>query len=90
MYAIAFLSTPHIGEDRKNWELVLRRVFSLVGSPDQDIPEPTFRMLASVQQEFSALLNSRSAELHPMQIFCFYEEIEMPGIGEVGFSYSST
>jgi hypothetical protein len=42
-------------------------------------------VLARIQDSFHAIVMARSGErLQPIQISCFYEELPLPGVGQVG------
>lgn len=50
--------------------------------------EPGSEVLANVQQEFHTMLEDRSRNMGArVEICCFYEEIAVLGVGEVGLEF---
>ena len=77
-----------MGSDHAQWAKVLMRFSSLFRKTNSEIVrvlEPGSEMLANLQQEFHTMLDDR-ARNHgkELEIFCFYEELAMIGVGEVG------
>ena len=84
--AIAFMGTPHLGSNHANWSAPLTRLSNLLNSEIVGVLRPGSEMLASLQQEFHTMLEDRSRNGGKfMEIFCFYEKVAYPGIGEVRF-----
>lgn len=85
--AIAFMGTPHLGSNLANWESPISKLLNLLRKSNSEIVgvlQPGSEMLAAVQQEFHTMLNDRSKNNSKhIDIFCFYEEVAYPGLGEV-------
>jgi hypothetical protein len=85
--AIAFMGTPHLGSGVANLARPLTHLSNLLRKTNKEIVavlQPGSEMLAAVQQEFHTMLEDRGRnEGRYLDIFCFYEEIAYPGIGEV-------
>jgi len=83
--AIAFLGTPHHGSQKAEWTKTLRNISNIFRETNQDllrVLEPGSEMLAALQQEFHVMLNARQkAGKNPPEIFCFYEEVKVLGVG---------
>ncbi|RYP46683.1 hypothetical protein DL768_007155 [Monosporascus sp. mg162] len=85
---ILFLGTPHSGTGLAK---VAERLIQLVSNPatrtNLRILEVLCRdseVLARIQDDFHSLLRCRDNEgFPPIEITCFYEELPLPGIGEV-------
>jgi hypothetical protein len=83
---IAFLGTPHAGSDLAKWGLILTRISKIFRKTNSDLIRaltPGSEMLANIQQEFHTMLDKRRDEGEKIEIFCFYEEYGLNGIGEV-------
>lgn len=85
--AIAFMGTPHAGSPKADLASPLTALSNLVRKTNKSIVavlEPGSEMLANLQQEFHTMLEDRRRnEGKWMDIFCFYEEIPYPGIGDI-------
>lgn len=85
--AIAFMGTPHMGANKANWASPITRLSNMLRKTNEEIVQvlkPGSEMLANLQQEFHTMLDDRSRnEGRFIDIFCFYEEIAVIGIGEV-------
>jgi len=86
-FAIAFMGTPHMGSTKAEWATILSRLTNLLRRTNKNILsslEPDSEVLANVQQEFHTMLDDRSQNQGSrVEIYCFYEEIAVLGIGEV-------
>ncbi|KAI9666477.1 MAG: hypothetical protein M1821_004413 [Bathelium mastoideum] len=87
-FAIAFMGTPHMGSTKAEWTSILSRLSSILRQTNRNILsvlKPGSEILANVQQEFHTMLDDRGRNrgFH-MEIYCFYEEVPVLGIGEVG------
>jgi hypothetical protein len=89
--AIAFMGTPHLGSNLANWGHPISKLSNLLRKTNSEIVgvlQPGSEMLAAVQQEFHIMLDDRGRnDSKFINIFCFYEEIGYPGIGEVCTNY---
>lgn len=92
--AIAFMGTPHAGSRGADWAAPFTRFSNLLKKTNSEIVEvlqPGSEMLANLQQEFHTMLEDwRKNRQRSISIFCFYEEVAMPGVGEVGCLLVST
>jgi hypothetical protein len=86
--AIAFMGTPHAGSPKADWATPLTRLSNVLRKTNSEIVQvlkPGSEMLANLQQEFHTMLDNRSKNhKKTMEIFCFYEELPVVGVGEVG------
>ncbi|KAF1844989.1 uncharacterized protein K460DRAFT_354850 [Cucurbitaria berberidis CBS 394.84] len=84
---IAFMGTPHLGSNKADWASPITRLSNLLRKTNQEIVavlKPGSEMLANLQQEFHTMLEDRRRnEGKWVDIFCFYEEVAYPGIGEI-------
>ncbi|KAF1811247.1 hypothetical protein P152DRAFT_474853 [Eremomyces bilateralis CBS 781.70] len=85
--AIAFMGTPHLGSNLANWGHPISKLSNLLRKTNSEIVgvlQPGSEMLAAVQQEFHTMLDDRSRnDSKYINIFCFYEEVGYPGLGEI-------
>lgn len=84
--AIAFLGTPHFGADLASWATFGNNIANIVKRTNKDIVSvlrPGSEMLADVQDGFHNILRLRKEEGTDINITCFYEELPLPGVGEV-------
>jgi hypothetical protein len=85
--AIAFMGTPHLGSRQAEWAQPITHLSALLRKTNKEIVavlKPGSEMLANLQQEFHTMLEDRRRnEGRWIEIFCFYEELPYPGIGEV-------
>ena len=81
------MGTPHYGSNKADWFSPITRFSNLLRKTNREIVavlEPGSEMLANLQQEFHTMLEDRRRnEGKWIDIFCFYEELAYPGIGEV-------
>lgn len=86
--AIAFLGTPHAGSAKADWDTSLTRLSNVLRKTNTEIMQvlkPGSEMLADLQQEFHTMLDDRSRnQKRNMEIFCFFEELAVIGVGKVG------
>lgn len=86
--AIAFMGTPHVGSTKAEWATPLTRLSNVLRKTNSEIVQvlkPGSEMLANLQQEFHTMLDDRTKNhKKTMEIFCFYEELPVVGVGEVG------
>jgi hypothetical protein len=87
--AIAFMGTPHAGSSWANIAKPFAKLLGYVKSTNREVLDalrPESEVLAQVQSDFHNMLRDRAANQHrPLGIVCFYEELGVKGIGEVGF-----
>lgn len=85
--AIAFLGTPHLGSNKAAWVLPLTRLANVLRKANGEIVKvltPGSEMLAALQQEFHTMLEDyRRNHNKTIEMFCFYEELEVNGVGKV-------
>ena len=78
-----------MGSNKADWGAVLSRLSSVLHKSNSEIVQllqPGSEMLANLQQEFHTMLDDRrKTKSQIIDIFCFYEEIPMLGVGEVNF-----
>jgi hypothetical protein len=88
-FGIAFMGTPHLGARLAEWAGPLTRLSNVLRSTDKAIVhllEPGSEILSNVQQEFHTMLEDRKRNRGMyMEIFCFYEEIAVVGVGKARF-----
>jgi len=81
------MGTPHLGANLANWGHPILKLSNLLRKTNSEIVgvlQPGSEMLAAVQQEFHTMLDDRSRnDSKYINIFCFYEEVGYPGLGEV-------
>ena len=81
-----FMGTPHMGSDLAQWGSTLARFSDLLRRTNAqitDVLKPGSEMLANLQQEFHLLLSARLQEQKKLEIYCFYEEVAVVGVGLV-------
>ena len=85
--AIAFIGTPHLGSDKAAWALPLTRLANVLREANREMLKaftPGSEMLATLQQEFHTMLEDcRRNHGKTIEMFCFYEELEVNGVGKV-------
>ncbi|MCJ1265170.1 hypothetical protein MMC22_005045 [Lobaria immixta] len=84
---ILFLGTPHGGSGLATWAELLAKSVGLVKQANPQILEvlkSDSEVLARIQKEFHSMVRAR-ANNHDssIAITCFYEQLPLPGIGEV-------
>ncbi|RYP67309.1 hypothetical protein DL771_007327 [Monosporascus sp. 5C6A] len=84
---IVFLGTPHHGAGLARWAELLSRSIGVIKQTNTEIVEVLKReseVLARIQDSFHTMIMARSKEgLQPIEISCFYEELPLPGVGQV-------
>ncbi|RYP18173.1 hypothetical protein DL767_009885 [Monosporascus sp. MG133] len=84
---IIFLGTPHQGAGLARCAELLSQSIGVIKQTNTEIVEVLKResdMLAQIQDSFHAMVMARSREdLWPIEISCFYEELPLPGVGQV-------
>jgi hypothetical protein len=83
---IAFLGTPHHGSGLARWAELLSRFMGIIKQTNSQIVEVLKRhsqMLAKVQDGFHTMVQARGKAGQPIEISCFFEELPLPGIGQV-------
>ncbi|KAF2488673.1 hypothetical protein BU16DRAFT_520428 [Lophium mytilinum] len=85
--AIAFIGTPHLGSSKADWARPITRLSNLLRKTNKEIVavlSPGSEMLANLQQEFHTMIEDRRRNDGMwIDIFCFYEELSYPGIGDI-------
>ena len=85
--AIAFMGTPHLGAGQAEWARPITHLSNLLRKTNKEIVavlKPGSEMLTNLQQEFHTMLEDRRRNDGKwIDIFCFYEELSYPGIGDV-------
>jgi hypothetical protein len=85
---IAFLGTPHHGAGLARWAELLSRHIGLVKQTNTEIVAVLRReseVLARIQEGFHTMVKARSREGQgQIDITCFFEELPLPGVGQVG------
>lgn len=85
--AIAFIGTPHLGSNKAAWALPLTRLANVLRKANKEIIQvlaPGSEMLAGLQQEFHTMLEDyRRNHNKIIEMYCFYEELEVTGVGKV-------
>jgi hypothetical protein len=76
-----------MGATKAEWAGILSRLSSVLRKTNRNILsslEPGSEVLANVQQEFHLMLDDRSQNQGSrVEIYCFYEEVAVIGVGEV-------
>ncbi|KAL2199927.1 P-loop containing nucleoside triphosphate hydrolase protein [Corynascus similis CBS 632.67] len=83
---IAFLGTPHHGSGLARWAELLSRSIGIIKQTNTQIIEVLKRdseVLARIQDGFHTMVLARGREGQPIEISCFFEELPLPGIGQV-------
>ncbi|KAJ5166726.1 uncharacterized protein N7482_005507 [Penicillium canariense] len=91
---IVFMGTPHLGSNKASWAAPLTKLGNVLRKTNREIVqvlEPGSEMLANLQQEFHTMLeDSRRNNQKIVEIFCFYEELDVGGIGKIVSDQSAT
>ena len=86
--AIAFIGTPHSGSGFAKWAELLAKSIGLIKQTNPEIVEVLrgdSEVLARIQMDFHTMLRARGKSGEPgIAITCFFEELPLPGVGEVG------
>ncbi|KAK4233072.1 hypothetical protein C8A03DRAFT_39245 [Achaetomium macrosporum] len=83
---IAFLGTPHHGSGLARWAELLSRSIGIIKQTNTQIVEVLKRdseVLARIQDGFHTMVLARARGGQPIKISCFFEELPLPGIGQV-------
>ncbi|OCL11660.1 hypothetical protein AOQ84DRAFT_335546 [Glonium stellatum] len=84
---IAFLGTPHSGSGFARWAEQLAKLIGLIKQTNSQILEilrTDSEVLARIQADFHMMLRARIKNgSQQIAITCFFEELPLPGIGEV-------
>lgn len=84
--AIAFLGTPHGGSNQAEMAIIGANFLKLFRNINKDILmslTPASEALSRIQQDFHRVVNGLP-DSRKIKITCFYEELPVKGIGEVG------
>lgn len=81
------MGTPHSGADIANMASTLARLIRLVRPTNREILNvltPSSEVMANLQQEFHRMIERRTRDgKRDIQLFCFFEELPMKGVGIV-------
>lgn len=81
------MGTPHVGSTKASMAApltLLAKVLRKTNTQIVRVLEPSSEMLANLQQEFHTMLRAHQQNRNQtVQIFCFYEELAVDGIGKV-------
>jgi len=84
---IVFLGTPHQGSALAHWAESVAKTIGLIKQTNPEILavlKSESEVLERVQGSFHTMIRSRAQEgFPPIEITCFYEELPLPGIGDV-------
>ncbi|KIW29919.1 uncharacterized protein PV07_05704 [Cladophialophora immunda] len=83
---IMFFGTPHSGAPASQWATILLSAISNVKQLNLSIVEQLSKgnpTLFNLQDAFYELLNHRKELERPIKVACCFEEMPLPGIGEV-------
>lgn len=87
-WGIVFLGTPHRGAGLARWAELLSRHIGLVKQTNTEIVavlRQDSEVLARIQDSFQTMILAHNKEDQgPINITCFFEELPLPGIGQVG------
>lgn len=82
------MGTPHAGSTKADWVAPLTNLANLVRKTNTELVavlEPGSEMLANLQRDFHTKLEDcRRNNDKLLEIYCYYEELPVPGIGKVG------
>ncbi|KAJ6092418.1 hypothetical protein N7467_004387 [Penicillium canescens] len=85
--AIAFMGNPHLGSNKAAWAIPLTRLANVLRTANKEIVQalaPGSEMLDNLQQEFHTMLEDyRRNHGKTLEMYCFYEELEVTGVGKV-------
>ena len=87
--SLIFLGSPHYGADLAGWATLGTNLMQFMKKTNKDIVsvlQPGSEMLAEVQRGFHVIMRLRDEEGSSISITCFYEELPLPIIGEVGYT----
>jgi protein SERAC1 len=84
---IVFLGTPHRGSAFATWAALLAQSIGLIKQTNSkilDVLEKDSEVLARIQTDFHTMLRARANGVNKsIEVTCFYEELPLPGVGEV-------
>ena len=84
---VAFLGTPHHGAGLARWAELLARAIGVVKQTNTEIVtvlQSESEVLARIQDSFHTMVMSRGIDGSGLiDICCFYEELPLPGVGQV-------
>ncbi len=83
---IIFLGTPHHGAGLARWAELLSRSIGFIKQTNAPVVEVLKRdseVLARIQDSFHTMVMARNREGRPVEITCFFEELPLPGVGQV-------
>lgn len=91
---IMFLGTPHSGSAFATWAKLLAKSIGLIKETNTeilDVLKTESEVLARIQTDFHTMLRAHVNGVdEPIAIICFYEELPLPGIGEVMTALSTS
>ncbi|KAH6668689.1 hypothetical protein B0J14DRAFT_546785 [Halenospora varia] len=80
---VIFMGTPHSGSTLAYWGRTIAKYLNVFRRTNRDILgvlEPRSEVLAAVEQDFQQMLLNPDIKIN---VFCFYEELAMTGIGKI-------
>jgi hypothetical protein len=84
---IIFLGTPHHGSGLARWAEMLAKSIGFLKQTNPKILQVLqndSEVLARIQDSFHAMVRARNQDrMQPIEITCFFEELPLPGIGDV-------
>ncbi|KAJ9131272.1 Kinesin light chain [Coniochaeta hoffmannii] len=84
---IAFLGTPHHGAGLARWAEVVSRAIGVVKQTNPEIVavlQSESEVLARIQDSFHTMVMAQARDGSGLiEISCFYEELPLPGVGQV-------
>ena len=84
---IVFMGVPHAGSDFAKWGGMLARSVGLIKQTNPDILRvlrDDSETLARISSDFGKMMRLRKEKKTTVpKITCFYEQLPLPGIGEV-------
>ena len=87
---IIFLGTPNHGADLAAWAHFGTQIALLIAKPNSEIVsvlKPGSEVLARIQGGFHGLIRIRKNEDSELNLTCFYEELPLPVIGKVRYTF---
>jgi len=90
---IIFMGTPHCGAWMATWAKIPMAAFGIVKSTNPHLLKALScgeELLRSIQEDFGNLLHKMSSSETPIEVTCFYEELELPLAGKVVSRDSAT
>ena len=81
------MGTPHCGSQLADWAKIGTSIAKVVKRLNENIVsvlQPDSEVLARIHQDFHTMLRARNDEgKSKVRIVCFYEDLDMPGVGAV-------